>query len=143
LKLKLINNIERTVMDNRYGVDVKYFEKTVKREMAGLKDQTPSDLARVFARLSRTSDRSVVLEPEFAKKHIDRIEALEQENAKLRKGIKTVRILIDESHGVAGLHLNGEIAAWDTLELGGWAEEWLIDFNESEIALALHKEGES
>lgn len=71
------------------------------------------------------------------------IGALEQENATLRKGIKTVRILIDESHGVAGLHLNGEIAAWDTLELGGWAEEWLIDFNESEIALALHKEGES
>jgi hypothetical protein len=71
------------------------------------------------------------------------VEALEQENEKLRKGIKTVRILIDESHGVAGLHLNGEIAAWDTLELGGWAEEWLIDFNESEIALALHKEGES
>ena len=64
-------------MNNRYGVDVKYFQKTVEREMAGIENQTPSDLARVFARLSRTSDPDVMLEPEFANKHLKRIEELE------------------------------------------------------------------
>lgn len=51
---------------------------------------------------------------------------------KLRKGIEAVRSLIDESEGVAGLHLNGDIASWDELEQGGRFEQWLSDFNEAE-----------
>lgn len=64
-------------MDNRFGLDVQYFEKTVRREMAAIANQTPSDLARVFARLSRASDKNVLLESEFSKPLLDRIQELE------------------------------------------------------------------
>mgnify|MGYP003654228609 CR=1 FL=1 len=46
----------------------------------------------------------------------------------LRKGMKTVRDLIDSSEGVAGLHGNGDVAPWGDLLLGGSYEEWLGDF---------------
>lgn len=36
-----------------------------------------------------------------------------------------VEILMNESHGVAGLHQNGDVAEWGELELGGRFEEWL------------------
>lgn len=54
---------------------------------------------------------------------------------KLVKGLKSVRSLISESHGVYGLHLNGDPAPWEELEQGGCMEEWLIGFNEAEEEL--------
>ena len=63
--------------------------------------------------------------------HADNVR-LREENEKLRAGIKAVRELIDESFGVAGLHLNGEIAPWDSLEQGGTFEEWMLAFSEAE-----------
>lgn len=54
---------------------------------------------------------------------------------KIKKGIKAVRVLIDNSSGVDGLHLNGDIAIWEDLERGGWLEHWLIDFNDAEQEL--------
>ena len=59
-------------------------------------------------------------------------EMLREENEKLRKGIKAVRDLINESNGVDGLHKNGEICPWHDLEEGGTFEEWLLDFNLAE-----------
>jgi hypothetical protein len=50
---------------------------------------------------------------------------------KLRAGIAAVQKLIEESQGVDGLHLNGDVAAWDDLRSGGHFEEWLKDFDES------------
>jgi hypothetical protein len=50
----------------------------------------------------------------------------------LSKGIIAVRDLIKNSQGVIGLHLNGDVANWGTLEQGGMFESWLIDFNEAE-----------
>ncbi len=53
---------------NRYGVDVSYFRNAINRELnRGLSDFKPSELARVFARLSVTADSSVILEAEFIK----------------------------------------------------------------------------
>ena len=52
-------------MTNEYGLDVHYFEKVIKRELSDIGRQRPSDLARVFARLSVTADRSVIFEDEF------------------------------------------------------------------------------
>ena len=57
---------------------------------------------------------------------------LREGNEKLRKGIKAVRDLMNDSYGVDGLHENGEIASWDELEQGGRFEEWLLAFNEAE-----------
>ena len=51
---------------------------------------------------------------------------------KLANGIKAVRALIDESEGVYGLHLNGDLVSWGELQEGGWLEEWLICFNIAE-----------
>lgn len=45
------------------------------------------------------------------------------------KGLKAVETLINESHGVDGLHLNGDVAPWDELRTGGSFGEWLNDFD--------------
>ena len=58
-----------------------------------------------------------------------RAEQLEAENERFRAGIKSVGKLIDNSHGVYGLHLNGDLSPWDELLAGGSFEEWLFDFS--------------
>lgn len=50
---------------------------------------------------------------------------------KLVLGIAAVADLIDNSTGVKGLHLNGDIAPWDELRSGGRFESWLVDFDEA------------
>jgi len=50
----------------------------------------------------------------------------------LSDGIISVRQLMNESKGVSGLHLNGDIALWDELQEGGRFEEWLSSFNWAE-----------
>lgn len=53
---------------NRYGLDMAYFRNLINRELnhsRGLHDYKPDELARVFARMSKTADSSVLQEPEF------------------------------------------------------------------------------
>lgn len=51
---------------NRYGLDMAYFRNLINREMnRPLVDFRPDELARVFARASRTADATVLQEPEF------------------------------------------------------------------------------
>lgn len=57
---------------------------------------------------------------------------LQAENQSLRRdvdvyqnGILAVVSLIESSLGVYGLHLNGELAPWDTLRTDGGYEDWL------------------
>ena len=57
----------------------------------------------------------------------------------MRPGIEAVEGLINNSHGVDGLHLNGDIAPWDELRTGGVYMEWLREFDH---ALELLKEKE-
>lgn len=45
----------------------------------------------------------------------------------LRKTLAAIDGLMAESHGVVGLHLNGDIATWDELVAGGKYEDWLAD----------------
>lgn len=66
--------------------------------------------------------------------------AAEQMVERMKKGLDAVTDLIAESHGVAGLHLNGDIATWDELRKGGRFDTWLIDFDE---ALSLQPPNES
>jgi len=57
--------------------------------------------------------------------------------------IASVISLIDESHGVSGLHLNGDLAPWDTLRTGGQFDAWLRDFDTAvELRMKLRKEEE-
>lgn len=54
---------------------------------------------------------------------------------KLVDGLLAVESLILESKGVAGLHLNGDLAGWDELRTGGRFEAWLYRFDDAlEIA---------
>lgn len=46
-----------------------------------------------------------------------------------KRGLIAVKMLIDESDGVVGLHLNGEVAPWHDLRTGGSFGEWLKDFD--------------
>lgn len=62
----------------------------------------------------------------------DAVQLLNKQNeliSKLRKGLDAADALMRESRGVAGLHLNGDLATWDELRTGGRFEEWLIDFD--------------
>ena len=43
--------------------------------------------------------------------------------------------LIDSSEGVAGLHLNGDIACWESLRQGGRFETWLMRMDEARAFL--------
>ena len=61
---------------------------------------------------------------------------LRAEIAKLRCGLAAVEGLIADSHGVDGLHLNGDVAPWEELRSGGRYEGWLRDFD---AALAAHE----
>ena len=56
---------------------------------------------------------------------------LERELAVSRKGLEAVESLINESHGVGGLHLNGDFAPWSELRTGGRFEEWLVAFDDA------------
>jgi hypothetical protein len=59
----------------------------------------------------------------------------EYKRKKLIEGLLAVESLILESKGVAGLHLNGDLAKWDELRSGGLFEEWLCEFDDAlEIA---------
>ena len=58
-----------------------------------------------------------------------------KKNLQLESGIKAIRWLINNSHGVEGLNPNGDFAFWCELEEGGDMEGWLIDFNKAETAI--------
>jgi hypothetical protein len=64
---------------------------------------------------------------------------LREENKILKTGIKAVRDLMDSSQGVAGLHLNGDVAPWEEISEGGRFEEHLLAFNEAEKLLGDRK----
>lgn len=55
-------------------------------------------------------------------------EKLKAELATARDGLTEVEILMGESHGVAGLHLNGDVAPWDEIRTGGEFER-LVAFD--------------
>lgn len=63
---------------------------------------------------------------QIAKRGYAEIIALRQQRDQLLAALKCVTedilMLICESHGVAGLHLNGDVAPWGELEAGGRLE---------------------
>lgn len=63
---------------------------------------------------------------------MDRIRQLEEAQRVLVSGIEAVAALMDESSGVAGLHLNGDVAEWHSLRTGGHLENWLLAFDEAQ-----------
>jgi len=56
---------------------------------------------------------------------------LERELSVARKGLEAVETLINDSHGVCGLHLNGDVAPWDELRACGRFGDWLQAFDDA------------
>ena len=73
---------------------------------------------------SQLDDATVV-----AQDRLTALRAAEADAKRLRRGIDAVQVLINESRGVVGLHLNGDEAPWDELLAGGRFEEWLREFS--------------
>lgn len=59
------------------------------------------------------------------------LEQLAAENLVLRAGLQAIADLIADSYGVAGLHLNGDVAPWAELRTGGRFEAWLLAFDDA------------
>lgn len=59
------------------------------------------------------------------------VERLRADAERYREGLSAVNILICESEGVYGLHLNGDPAPWFSLRSGGKYESWLIEFDDA------------
>jgi hypothetical protein len=57
------------------------------------------------------------------------LSAKDAQLCRAREGLKAVESLINDSRGVDGLHLNGDVATWEELRSGGRFEEWLRDFD--------------
>ena len=76
----------------------------------------------------------------FMEKQVGRAEAAEAGRAELAGAlgglVEAVDDLINESHGVDGLHLNGDVAPWDSLLPGGEYESWLLAIDPARAALA-------
>jgi len=62
----------------------------------------------------------------------DEIERLRAQVERYEKALDAVGALIAESDGVAGLHLNGDIAPWPDLLAGGRFEEWLAPLSKAQ-----------
>ena len=58
------------------------------------------------------------------------LEELQNENRNYKAAMDDVLVLIDNSYGVSGLHLNGDVAPWGELMSGGRFEGWLMSIDE-------------
>lgn len=76
---------------------------------------------------------------------IERIKLVEQ-NKDLRDALRVLANAIEDlanhSTGVAGLHLNGDMAEWDELMPGGRYEEWLSALGTAKDLLRRHASAE-
>ena len=54
-----------------------------------------------------------------------------KECGRLRNAVDAVEVLIGNSDGVSGLHLNGDIAPWESLRTGGRFESWLMALDDA------------
>ena len=49
----------------------------------------------------------------------------------LAKGLRAIEYLIQESHGIYGLHLNGDLSPWEDFSSEGYSKEWLADYRKA------------
>jgi hypothetical protein len=58
-------------------------------------------------------------------------DALREKVETQRKGLKAVKDLINETAGVYGYHLNGDLSPWGEFLEGGCNEAYLMEFEEA------------
>lgn len=87
------------------------------------------------AEIAANARHIAAFDPATTRRLLDAVEAS-------AKAIEAVRGLIAQSEGVAGLHLNGDVAPWADLMTGGRYEEWLTDLDRAKAALDALRGGE-
>jgi hypothetical protein len=87
---------------------------------------TEYDGAKIYA--AKLALRAALAAPATAP---DELERLRKDAERMKEGLDAVEVLIDNSSGVAGLHLNGDLALWSDLRTGGHFEAWLLAFDEA------------
>lgn len=55
--------------------------------------------------------------------HKAQIDRLTKQNSQMQSVINEFLELMDNSQGVSGLHLNGDVATWNDLRWKGWLNE--------------------
>lgn len=73
--------------------------------------------------------KSADAERAFGNQHAELLTQAADTIEKQAKAIAAVVALIGDSYGVAGLHLNGDVAPWYELREGGRYEGWLADLD--------------
>ena len=140
-----VKDLEKQI--SAYNTPIAVRNPTPCQEYKGLLKQFIASINIVNSQDARIRLMGEKLTQNDLKKHLASIENLNSEremnaqltteNEALRDGIKAVRELIDNSGGVDGLALNGDILLWSDLEQGGTFEEWLLDFNKAESYLVV------
>lgn len=93
-------------------------------ERCFMHEPAQSELNRLRHELAETRRTVAALRAVYEKS----VRALREKDAELeqlRAGVEAVNVLIESSEGVAGLHLNGDLAPWVELLAGGRFEGWL------------------
>lgn len=97
------------------------------------------DDAAYYAAANPAAILELIAAHEDAQGEIRALRATEQALREMVKalefGLSEVATLMDESEGVAGLHLNGDVAPWSELRSGGRFEAWLLGFDEARALL--------
>ena len=68
---------------------------------------------------------------------------LEKRIETLTKGLESIDMLIRESAGVFGLHMNGDPSPWSELHTSGRFGEWLMDFDLAMMDIEKNKQNRS
>lgn len=101
--------------------------------------KTVSERLRSNANMCARVNAAVALLCEAAFVGANEIERLEKQRDELLEALKgladDIRGLMSESHGVTGLHLNGDIAPWSELDAGGQYER-LTHLLDADAAIA-------
>jgi len=106
------------------------------REQEACVPELPTDIEKFIQTVeSRGCDVSHHLFMAVAKAYREGRRVSDREScspARLRRMVDQFWALINNSHGVDGLHLNGDVAPWDSLLPGGEFEAWLSEMETEE-----------
>lgn len=101
---------------------------------------TPENRRLVSSDLLAALRASADAERAFGNQHAELLTQAANALEKQAKAIAAVVALIEDSYGVAGLHLNGDVAPWHDLREGGRYEEWLIDLDAALANIAVSRD---
>lgn len=144
----IINQPWEDVADDVTGAIGKAVQPLIKKAMddiyAGLLDATQDYLRDNLAFNIASRINSAEREASSARQEIANFRERNAALAMALSGLsEAVHHLIEHSEGVAGLHLNGDLAPWHSLTEGGQFEAWLLALFDADAMLAARQQEQS